>query len=308
MRLDLPPLNSLRAFEAAARHLNLHLAADELCVTKGAVSLQIKRLEEAAGAALFDRGGGRLRLTEAGRTYGEAVRHALKAIELATVQLRRGSARQPLSISCTPGFAVQWLLPRLARFEAIAPAADVRIKASNRIADFVRDGIDFAVRHGRGDYGGMRVHKLFDDELIVVAAPNGPAPPQTDQDWRQCTLLHDEHRGDWRLWLEAAGFSGAPAERGPVLTDSNGVVEAARAGRGLALLPVGMIQSELAQGTLTQCFPGSMKGRLAYYLVYPEPATPSTMGPQALQFRDWMLAEAGLPPADNASAGQPGGK
>lgn len=285
-------MHSLRAFEAAARHLNLSAAADELHVTKGAVSLQVKRLEESLGVALFDRSARRLALSAQGEAYFDSVHRALKGIEQATVQLRSGPAGLPLAISCTPGFAVQWLVPRLARFEAIRPQVDVRVKASNLVSDFARDGIDFAVRHGRGRYPGLQVHKLFDDELVVVAAASlaqAGAPPRTDAEWSAGVLLHDEHRGDWRLWLQEAGFAGDAAQRGPVFVDSNAAVEAARAGLGLALVPLALVRADLDERKLVQVFPASMRGSLGYYLVYPERAL---VREEALQFRDWMLREA----------------
>ncbi|MDC8760893.1 transcriptional regulator GcvA [Janthinobacterium fluminis] len=292
MKLQLPPLHSLRAFEAAARHLNLSAAADELHVTKGAVSLQVKRLEDSVGTDLFERGGRRLALRPAGERYFEAVRRALRDIEQATVQLRHAPAGLPLTVSCTPGFAVQWLVPRLARFEAMAPHVDVRIKASNQLSDFARDRVDFAVRHGQGEYPDLCAHKIFDDELLVVAAAalmQGRRPPRSDAELGQFVLLHDEHRGDWRLWLEEAGFAAALAERGPLFTESNGAVEAVRAGMGLALLPLELVRADLAGNRLVQVFPESMKGRLGYYLVYPERAP---LRAEAAQFRDWMTGEA----------------
>lgn len=286
----LPPLHSLRAFEAVARHLHLGDAATELHVTKGAVSLQIKRLEQSTGTALFERGARRLALTAAGETYFEAIHAALLAIERATVQLDAQAARAPLTVSCTPGFAAQWLLPRLGQFEAVAPQVDLRIKASNHVCDFARERIDFAVRHGAGAYPGLGTHKLFDDDLVVVAAPSlrrtcsGPA---TEAELANYTLLHDEHRGDWRLWLEAGGLPGALAQRGAVLSDSNAVIEAARLGRGLALAPLGMVRADLLDKKLALFFPDVVKGRLAYYLVYPAAAA---QRPEAAQFREWIVA------------------
>lgn len=294
MKLDLPPLHSLRAFEAAARHLNLGQAAGELHVTKGAVSLQIKRLEESLGVTLFDRSARRLALSAAGAAYFDAIHRALLLVQQATLALRAEAVRHPLTVSCTPGFAVQWLLPRLARFEALQPHIDVRIKASNQLSDFARDQVDFAVRHGHGRHPELRVHKLFDDDLVVVAAPaiaQRQAPPRTDEEWRQYVLLHDEHRGDWRLWLEAAGLCAAPAGHGPVFIDSNAVLDAARAGCGLALVPLALVRADLAAMKLVQYFPESLQGRLGYYLAYPEW---TLARPEALHLRDWMLGEAGL--------------
>lgn len=294
-------MNSLRMFDAAARHLNLSAAADELHLTKGAVSQQIKLLEASMGATLFVRSAKGLLLTPTGEAYFQQLHGALRLIEQATLAAR-APQRVALTISCTPGFAAQWLVPRLARFELRCPDADIRIKASNQVSDFARDNIDVAVRHGRGNYPGLVVHKLFDDDLVVVAAYSaiaGPAPLATAGDWRRQVLLHDEQRDDWRLWLEQASLPPELANGGPVLTDSNALIEAVRAGRGLGLVPLALVQADLAANKLALCRSTVFKGQLAYYLVYPAWALER---PQALQLHRWLLEEA-APQRDAARLG-----
>jgi LysR family transcriptional regulator, glycine cleavage system transcriptional activator len=292
MNLRLPPLHSLQAFEAAARHLNLSAAAEEMHVTKGAISLQVKKLEEAIGLQLFDRAGRKLKLTSTGETYFRSVNAALQIIRDATENVV-ASKRPSITVSCTPGFAVQWLVPRLSRLEAVSPDLDIRIRATNAMCDFMRDGIDFAVRHGRGSCDGLTAQKLFNDDLIVVAAPQLRRVSRhslTVADLKGQILLHDEHRGDWQLWLEAAGLSASAAERGPVFEGSNAVIEAALAGRGLALVPLQLVKIELAEKRLMRWWAGTLKSPLAYYLVYPEWVL---YKPRAAAFRDWLIKEVG---------------
>ncbi|WP_420992118.1 transcriptional regulator GcvA [Cupriavidus sp. 30B13] len=305
MKTSLPPLNALLAFDAAARELNLAGAADLLCVTKGAVSLQVKRLEQSLGVALFARSPRGLALTPAGEAYFQAVSGALGLIGQATAAARTAAAPQ-LAVSCTPGFAAQWLVPRLGAFEARHPQVDIRIKASNQVADFARDGIAFAVRHGRGRYPGLHAHKLFDDDLTVVSAPallrRRRAKPARREVAAQ-VLLHDEHRGDWGLWLADAGLPAALARKGPVFTDSNGVIEAVRAGNGVALVPRALVRQDLAARRLVEWFGATAPSGLAYYLVYPEA---TLHGAGAPAFRDWLLEQAGQAPAAGRQAATPG--
>lgn len=289
----LPPLGALRAFEASARHLSMTRAAEELRVTPGAVSLQIKELEATLGVPLFVRRTRSLALTPQGSAYFTAIRPAFRIIREATAEILAAARTPVLTISCTPTFAAQWLVPRLAQFEALAPGVDVRISATNRIADFVRDGVDMAVRHGPGRYEGLVSERLLDDDLIPVCSPalleraGGLATPP---DLARVTLLHDVGRHDWRLWLKAAGATGADAARGPVFTDSNGAIEAAKAGHGIALVRQPFVERELAEGSLIAPFPHRLASNLAYFLVYPQTALDR---PLAATFRTWLLTEAG---------------
>ncbi|MCS5991492.1 LysR substrate-binding domain-containing protein [Klebsiella variicola subsp. variicola] len=156
-----------------------------------------------------------------------------------------------MTLSCTSGFAIQWLLPRLADFERRYPKIEIQIGTTNRRVDLLSEGIDFAVRHGVGGWPELQAYRLLDDDLIPVCSPQLIAPRRSlagAGDLLQYPLLHDEHREDWALWCEAVGLEPDRARRGPVFTDSNGVTEAAFAGMGMALLRRSFIASALTQG------------------------------------------------------------
>ncbi|MGQ9365342.1 transcriptional regulator GcvA [Azospirillum sp. ST 5-10] len=289
---SLPPLNALRAFEAAARHGSMSLAAEELHVTAGAVSQQIKELERHLGTPLFTRKTRHIALTDEGARLFPAVRSAFRMLREASAQVRARPGPAVLTVSCTSGFASQWLLPRLSRFESLHPHVDVRISASNRIMDFARDRIDCAVRHGFGRDPGLISERLVDDDLTPVCSPRfaqDAGPFAAAADLGRVTLLHDEHRHDWALWLAAAGAPDIDASAGPVFVDGAGAADAAKAGCGVALVRRSMVRQELADGRLVAPFPQGCASDLAYHLVYPPGALDRE--PVAV-FRDWLLAEA----------------
>ena len=237
-RRRLPPLNALRAFEAAARHLSFTRAADELAVTQAAVSHQVKTLEEWLGLKLFQRENRTIYLTREGQTYLPAVRQALDTVAEATRRLLESDAQGPLTVSVLPSFAAKWLLPRLAAFRARHPEIDVRISSNDQPIDFARDDVDMAVRMGRGEWTGVTAIKFLEEDLFPVCAPAllaGAHPLNRPEDLRHHTLLHDDMRQDWRTWLMAAGGEGVDPQRGPGYTDSALVIQAAVEGQGVAL-------------------------------------------------------------------------
>jgi LysR family glycine cleavage system transcriptional activator len=290
----LPPLNAVRAFEVAARHLSFKEAAAELGVTNGAISLQIKNLEDALGAKLFDRRARTVTLTNEGQRYFRSVRTAFRILKEATAEFR-SIDRSILTVSCTPLFASQWLMPRLGSFQRQAPTVDVRISTTNRLIDFARDRIDLAIRHGLGRYPGLFTERLVDDDLIVVCSPrligDKKQRIRDADDLRQFAFLHEEHNDDWRLWLAAAGVEGIDWPAGPVLSDSKAVINAAVAGDGMALLRESMIRSELRTGRLIRPLPARLKVDLAYYLVHPLGALDRR---EVGLFRQWLLEQARL--------------
>ncbi len=287
----LPSLSGLRAFEAAARHLSVTLAAGELNVTPGAVSLQIRDLEQSLSVRLFDRLPRQLRLTEDGEGYFKAMRSAFRLMREATDELLARARPTTLSISCTPTFAAQWLVPRLPNFEERLPGIDIRISASNRLVDFVRDGVDIAIRHGFGRYEGLVSERLLDDNLVPVIAPalRETQPLDEPADLANHVLIHDVHRQDWRLWLEAMGVTGIDAMRGPVFTDSNGAIEAAKAGDGVALVRLSLVAREIQERRLVAPFSRGVSTGLAYYIVYPPGALDR---PAVTALRQWLTDEA----------------
>ncbi|MCX8995751.1 transcriptional regulator GcvA [Rhizobiaceae bacterium BDR2-2] len=289
-----PSLSALRAFEAAARHQSMTRAAAELNVTAGAVSLQVRELEAALGLSLFERRPRQLILTPTGKDYAATLHTAFRLIREATAVARAQARSDIVTLSCTPGFALQWLLPRVDRFQTGHAGIDLRISTTSRLVDFQRDGVALAVRHGLGGYPGLVSEKLIDDDLIVVASPAvaerlGPDPQPGAL--HGATLIHDGGREDWRLWLEAAGVAEIGWRKGPLIApDSNGALEAARAGIGFALMRQGFVADDLAQGRLAAPFGKPVKSRFAYYIVYP----PGVLDrPAVRQTRDWLLSEAG---------------
>ncbi|WP_249605329.1 LysR substrate-binding domain-containing protein [Chromobacterium sp. IRSSSOUMB001] len=289
-----PPLDSLRFFEAAARRLSVKQAAEELHVTPGAVSQQLRKLESFLGQPLFERRARGLALNAAGRDYLDACRQALDLIDHATARLT--DARRVILLSCTPSFGAQWLLPRLQGFMREHPRIDVHVSTGNRVVDLASENIHFAVRHGLGDYPGLSACKLLDDELTPVCAPTLPARLDALSGER---LLHDEHRGDWRLWSRAAGLE-LDCDQGVVCVDSNAAIEAALAGRGYALARRSLLQAELAAGRLRELPAPPLRSDLAYYLIHrPDLLRDPEMG----VFKQWLLEQAAA--AQNKSP--PGG-
>ncbi len=288
----LPPLNALRAFEASARHLSFTRAADELNVTQAAVSHQIKALEARLGTALFKRMNRALLLTDAGQAYVPAVREAFEGIMRATDQLMRRDRSGALTVSMLPSFAAKWLVPRVGRFREAHPEIDVRISTDHHMVDFAREDVDMGVRYGTGDYPGLHCVRLMTEDVFPVCSPallKGRHPLLKPADLKFHTLLHDDFRLDWRLWLLSAGVKGVDPDRGPAFTDSSMVVQAAVEGQGVALARSVLAATDLAAGRLVQPFDVSMPARWAYYAVCP---IATRDNPKIKAFREWLLAEA----------------
>jgi LysR family glycine cleavage system transcriptional activator len=286
----LPPLAGLRAFEAAARHMSMSLAAEELCVTPGAVSLQVKELETGLGLKLFVRKPRGLELTPEGQAYFASLKVAFRMLREATGALHKTARARVITLSCTSTIAAQWLLPKLARFETEHPGLDIRISISHRLVDFSRDAVDLAIRHGLGRYEGLVAERLLDDELTPAAAPALAAGLDSVEALAGQTLLHDESRDDWRLWLAAAGAERVAVDSGPIFTGSNGAIDAAKAGHGVALARRSLLARDLEAGTLVAPFPQGVANALAYFLVYPPKALAR---PEVDMFRLFLLREAG---------------
>ncbi|MDH1701751.1 transcriptional regulator GcvA [Comamonas terrigena] len=289
--MHLPPLSTVRSFEATARHGSAARAAEELHVTPGAISQQLRKLEDFVGQRLFERQARGLVLTDAGRVLLAGCQEALAALQRATAQLRH--QRQVLLVSCTPVFAAQWLVPRLQDFLQSAPEVDVHVSTTARLVDLAAEGVHFAVRHGLGRYAGLQARRLLDDDLQPVCSPLWVAHRPTAQaaDITAAGLLHDGQRDDWQLWARAAGRLQLDTSQGIVFVDSNAAIEAALAGRGVALARRSMVVNELEQGRLLALQVPPLVTPLAYYLVFREPTLTQ---PAARRFHDWLLAQAAL--------------
>jgi len=296
----LPPLNSLRAFEAAARHLSFKAAAAELNVTPGAVSQQVKQLEDYCGVALFRRLTRALALTEAGRVAAPRVSAAFDQLADAYALVRRRRERHDLVVSAPPSFGARWLVPRLVRFQERHPDIELRLDASNRLVDFAHDDVDLAVRFGGGHYPGLRAECLIERRVFAVCSPallDGPEPLRTPADLRRHTLLHSQQAEmvevdpAWGMWLRAAGVTDVDATRGPRFSTFGLAADAAAAGQGVALADDALVAEDLRQGRLVRPF-GDDDGTpsdFCYFVVFPEEHAGD---PRLDAFRHWLHEEA----------------
>ena len=291
MTRRLPPLNALKAFEAAARHESFTRAAEELCVTQGAVSHQVKALEAELGVKLFNRERQRLIITEAGRGYLEVVRDAFDRIAAGTERLVQRQSTGVLTVSTSPNFAAKWFVHRLARFADVYPGIDLRISASLHHVDFAREDVDLAIRHGDGHWPGLHVTRLRAEELVVCAPKllSGRTALREPADLARHTLLHVNDRSDWTRWLDAAGVKGVDVSRGPILNQASMAIDAAVDGQGVALARSALASWDLGSARLVRPFEISLPVPYAYWIVSPK-ATANL--PKIVTFREWLLAEA----------------
>jgi LysR family glycine cleavage system transcriptional activator len=293
MARRLPPLRSLRAFEAAARHLSFVRAAEELHVTPAAISQQVKILEQHLGVALFRRGA-QLALTDAAAAALPLVSDSFDLMERAVEKLRQGRESGPLVISATPAFAARWLIPRLGRFQAWHPDIDLRLSASIRLVNFDTEDVDMAIRYGSGHYPGLHVERLKAEEVVPVAAPQLAERLHTVGDLLGVTLLHntavdwDTTYPTWSSWLANAGIAVPPNLKTRCFDDFNLVIQAVLAGLGVALVWHTLISEEIANGRVVPLFPAQPLAN-AYHLVCP---FKSLDNPKVAAFRQWVCEEA----------------
>ena len=290
----LPPLNALRSFDVAAKHLSFTKAAGEPNVTHSAVSHQIKALEDWLGVPLFRRVNRGLVLTDAGQAYLKPVRDSFERLGEATRRLRIRERSGPLVVSVMPSFAAKWLMPRLRRFRERHPEIDVRIQATSQLTDFAREDVDICIRYGRGVWPDVAVELLMHESMFPVASPRlleGPVPLKTPADLCHHTLIIDyDWRVDfWQLWLEAADVSGVVAKQTLSFNYSNLMLQAAIDGLGVALSQYALASDDLAAGRLVRLFDYTLPIDYAYYVVVPEG---TAQRPKIAAFRNWLLEEA----------------
>ncbi len=292
MNYQLPSLNALRAFEATARHLSFKEGARELFVTPGAVSQQVKGLEEELNVVLVRRLTRAIELTEAGHALLATLRTSFQGISDTVEKLVARDSSGPLTISVLPSFAAKWLVSRLGRFQALHPEVDLRISASNESTDFSREDVDAGIRHGLGEYPGLRSDLLLPGALLAVCSPmllEGSHPLKKPEHLRHHTLLHATPANEWPMWLKAHSIKGVDAGRGPQFSDDGLMLEAAIEGQGVAISREPLVAADLASGALVMPFDLTISDRFAYYFVCPEAAAGR---PKIVAFREWLLAEA----------------
>ncbi len=312
----LPPLNALRAFEAAARHLSFATAAKELHVTPAAISHQIKGLEEHLALKLFRRLARGLQLTRAGQALVPKLREGFERLADALAELRALEKPGTLSVSAAPSFATRWLAPRLHRFVGAHPDLDVRIAASTRLIDPKKgelasgddlsgapmEDADIAVRFGTGEYPGFRVDKLMSVAVTPMCSPRvaaGEHPLRAAEDLRHQVLIHDNVSFDdggplWEAWLKVAGVEGMDTSHGLRFNHAMLALEAAADGMGVTLgMPV-LAGSDLASGRLVAPLALSLPLKFGYYIVS---GADTAERADVIAFRTWLLAEASRNPA-----------
>jgi LysR family glycine cleavage system transcriptional activator len=293
--LALPPLNSLRAFEAAGRHLSFKEAATELCVTQGAVSRHVLNLESFLGVNLFVRSHRQVNLTPAGVAYLQEARDALLRISDATTRARARTDERTLRIKAPPSCSIRWLVPRLGRFHARHPDIAVQVTTSHDPVDFERDEIDVGIHYGVEAAKNWRHERLFNEVLIPICNRSlfgRGRKRHTPRDIASQVLLHSLRRPtDWRQWLDAAGLSRFSATQELTFENSTLTYQGALDGLGIAIAQKALVAEEISSGRL--CAPSDIEVRnpVAYYLVHPDRRqTPAKV--QA--FQNWIASEAGI--------------
>ncbi|MBP6850826.1 MAG: transcriptional regulator GcvA [Rhodoferax sp.] len=310
LRSELPRLDLLRSFEAAARHLSFTRAADELALTQSAVSRQIQQMEDGLGVALFERRHRALALTDAGRTMVRAVTDCLERLRDATASVRASTQARRIAVTTTPGFASLWLIPRLARFSESHPGVDVRLSATNDQLDLVRSQIDIAVRFcptrdGQGE-------PLFEETVMPVCAPgllrDRRRPLRTPADLVHHTLLAMEMpqdtnpTADWSPWFQIMGLPEMRTKNTLRFSQYADAIAAAVAGQGVAIGRLPLVAELLRDGRLVAPMRGSSNSMRAYFVL----ASPRALdNPDAQDFMRWLRAEAALVSAKGVPAASP---
>lgn len=290
----LPPLKSIQAFEAAARHLSFKLAADELYVTPTAISHQVKTLEDHFGVKLFHRLTRSLRLTAEGEAYAPLVRQAFETLAEASHALQSDEIEGDIVISTTTSLASNWLGPRLPSFRERFPDLVVRVLGSDSLSAFSRDGVDVAIRYGFGNYSDLHAAWVLDDFVAPVCAPGFPIPSDDASALLNAQLINYEWLGfsdvdpNWAKWFRAAGIADKPPRETMTYSDEHICLQAAIDGQGVALVSLIAAARALERGQLVAPYDTALKNK-SYYLVCPVSHARTA---KVSAFQDWLLEEA----------------
>lgn len=301
MKRALLPLNALRAFDAAARHLSFKKAAEEISVTPAAISQQIRSLEEYLDTQLFIRDRHMLRLTKNAEQALDTLEEGFENFEKTVDILTQCSKDNDLRLSISPSFASKWLIPRLGRFHDQNEDIAVRVSASMDLINFKSSDFDLAVRYGRGNYPGLYVEELMKEEIFPVCSPDlitGDNSIKTYDDLKNVTLIHDDSSLEdescpkWDMWLKAIGVTLPNNARRVHFNTTQLSIEAALAGRGVALAKRTIAKGDLEEGKLIRLFDRAMPVDFAYYIVCPENRREL---PKVQAFINWLREEAKRP-------------
>jgi LysR family glycine cleavage system transcriptional activator len=285
------PVGPLRAFDVAARNLNLTAAAEEMNVTHAAVSRQVKQLEERLGVKLFERLSRGLKLTVHGALLAEGTREAFDRLATAIEDVSAPAVRRKLTISTFSSLATRWLMPRVLAFSELFPDTDLRVSTSARLVDFAREDVDIALRFGGGQYPGLHVRPMFKPKEIVVAAPSllKKLPIKTFADLKAHTLLHDDSHQSWTRWLEAVDAKGVNPRRGIICGDRNSMLAATAAGQGVGITSEVFAAGDLEAGRLVKVFDIEVNATFGIYAV----CLPRRLNdPLISGAMDWLVREA----------------
>ena len=288
----LPSLTSLRAFEAAARHLSFTRAANELAVTQAAISHQVKALENDLGLALFVRLPRKLMLTRAGEQLLSKLSFAFDDIVETVNEMKRERGRASLTIRLAPSFSARWLSPRLATFRDLHPEIELRLNHSNQAVDFSREDVDLGITYGNGDWPGVVADPVLSLDFFPVCNPdllNGANALETPYDLRHHTLLHDGTYENWSAWLAIVGETRIKATSGTILDDTNVLIQAAADGQGVALGSTAFVGQHLASGKIAKPFEITLESDLSYYVVCP---VDHLKRPGVIEFKNWLSDQA----------------
>ncbi len=290
MKINIPPMHVLQAFEAAARLGSFAGAADEICVTHGAVSHQMKLLESTLGVELFTRNGRRVGLTDNGKYFAERIRTVLGQLGEAIEMVSGEPTSNRLTISMLPSFASRWLIPRLGLFMEKYPELEVDIQATSSLANFSRDEVSIALRFGKGNWPDLHAECFLAEEYFPVCSPglNNGRLPKEPKEIFDFPLLRSEAE-PWTPWLREAGLSAREPKGTIEFNDAALMLQAAVARRGIALARSSIAQIDLRAGTLVKLFDISFAAPEGNYVAWPLHLTPS---PHMIAFRDWLFEQA----------------
>lgn len=298
MAYRLPPLNSLRAFEAAARLGSFQKAAEDLFVTPSALSYQIRQLEEHLDVELFHRHNRKVTLSEEGERLYPGVHDGFERFQGAVASLAKARHGNVLVVSSGPAFAAKWLAPRMYRFVDAYPDLEMRIAASLKLVDFNTDEVDVGLRFGSGVYPDVHVEQLFEEAVLPLASPDYVERHRDEierGDYSALTLMHDDSSRflagalNWSSWLRAMGDQTTDATRGPRFNHADHGLDAAIDGAGIVFGRLTLAMRDIRSGRLVAPFNSYMKTRSGFYFVAPKPSLEIE---RVSVFRQWLLDQA----------------